>query len=163
MDGQIARDAGPASVYKGPKTEGDMKSALLFLLRASTGALLIIWGLIKAQAPETAIHVSDKYYDGLLSAAALQAPLGWGQALLGLLVILGVFRVVVYPAQAIVLVAGALAIWKYLLDPLGLYLLSEETRQVLFFPSTTVAVASLILLAFRAEDRFALDRFIGRR
>ncbi|HBS30938.1 MAG TPA: hypothetical protein DEA40_04240 [Parvularcula sp.] len=139
-----------------------MKAWLLLFLRASTGALLIIWGLIKARAPETAIHVSDKYYDGLLSAAALQAPLGWAQALLGLLVILGVFRRIVYPLQAIVLVAGALAIWKYLVDPLGLYLLTEETRQVLFFPSTTVAVAALILIAFKADDALTLDRFLAR-
>jgi uncharacterized membrane protein YphA (DoxX/SURF4 family) len=137
-----------------------MKPLLLLLLRISTGLLLVIWGLIKAKAPEAAIGVSDKYYGGVLSAEALQAPLGWGQALLGLLVILGVFRVVTYPLQAAVLVGGAAAIWKYLADPFGLYLLNEETRQVLFFPSTTVAVASLILLAFRSDDRLALDRAV---
>ncbi len=140
-----------------------MKSTLLLALRVSTGALLIIWGLIKAKAPEAAIGVSDKYYSGLLSAEALQGPLGWGQALLGVLVILGVLRAVTYPLQAAVLVIGAAAIWKYLVDPLGLYLLNEETRQVLFFPSTTVAVASLILLAFRSDDRLALDRILFRR
>lgn len=140
-----------------------MKPILLLMLRVSTGALLVIWGLIKAKAPEAAIGVSEKYYGGALSAEALQAPLGWGQALLGVLVILGALRVVTYPLQAAVLVAGAAAIWKYLADPLGLYLLSEETRQVLFFPSTTVAVASLVLLAFKSDDRFALDRVFTRR
>lgn len=140
-----------------------MKPVLLLLLRVSTGALLIIWGLIKAKAPEAAIGVSDKYYGGLLSAEALQAPLGWGQAFVGVLVILGVLRAVTYPLQAAILVAGAAAIWKYLADPLGLYLLNEETRQVLFFPSTTVAVAALILLAFKADDRLALDRVFTRR
>ena len=73
-----------------------------------------------------------------------------------------VFRVVVYPLQALVLVGGALAIWKYLLDPLGLYLLTEETRNILFFPSTTVAVASLILIAFREYDALSLDRMFRR-
>lgn len=140
-----------------------MKPVLLLLLRLTTGALLIIWGLIKAKAPEAAMGVSDRYYGGLLSAEALQAPLGWGQALLGVLVMLGVFRTVTYPLQAAVLVAGAAAIWKYLVDPLGLYILTEETRQVLFFPSTTVAVAALILLAFRSDDRLALDRVFARR
>lgn len=140
-----------------------MKPILLMMLRVSTGALLVIWGLIKAKAPEAAIGVSEKYYGGALSAEALQAPLGWGQALLCVLVILGALRVVTYPLQAAVLVAGAAAIWKYLADPLGLYLLSEETRQVLFFPSTTVAVASLVLLAFKSDDRFALDRVFTRR
>ncbi|MFN0025445.1 MAG: hypothetical protein ACKVS5_16255 [Parvularculaceae bacterium] len=139
-----------------------MKSFLLLALRASTGALLIIWGLIKTQAPDAAIGVSNKYYAGLLSAEALQTPLGWAQAGLGALVILGLFRRIVYPLQAIVLFVGAAAIWKYLADPLGLYLLDAESRQVLFFPSTTVAVAALILLAFRTDDRAALDRLIFR-
>lgn len=140
-----------------------MKAILLLALRTTTGALLIIWGMIKALSPDVAIHVSDKYYDGALSAETLQAPLGWAQMALGAMVVLGLFRALVYPLQAAVLVIGALSIWKYILDPLGLYLLSEESRQVLFFPSSTVAVASLIMLAFREYDRIALDRALFRR
>ena len=60
------------------------------------------------------------------------------------------------------LVGGALAIWKYLLDPLGLYLLTEETRNILFFPSTTVAIATLILIVFREYDTLSLDRVLKR-
>jgi hypothetical protein len=140
-----------------------MKAALLLALRASTGALLIIWGAIKAFSPDTAVHVSDKYYSGALSSSALQTPMGWAQIALGALVVLGLLRSIVYPLQAAVLVIGALAIWKYLLDPLGFWLLDEATRNVLFFPSTTVAVASLILLAFKEYDTLALDRVLARR
>lgn len=140
-----------------------MKSGLLLALRTTTGLLLVIWGLIKSQAPDAAIGVSNKYYGGVLSAEALQAPLGWAQVALGLLVILGLFRRIAYPLQAAVLVIGAAAIWKYLVDPLGLFLLNEESRQVLFFPSSTVAVASLILLAFKDDDRLALDRVFRRK
>lgn len=140
-----------------------MKGILLLALRVSTGALLIIWGLIKVAAPDASVQVSDKYYSGVLSAASLQTPLGAAQIALGALVMLGLFRRIVYPLQAVVLVGGALAIWKYLVDPLGLYLLDEATRQVLFFPSTTVAVAALVLIAFKADDAFALDRVFFRR
>lgn len=80
---------------------------------------------------------------------------------IGLLVCLGLLRKIAYPLQAAILVLGALAIWKYILDPLGLYLLTEETRQVLFFPSFCVAVASVILIAFKDEDTLALDRKLG--
>ena len=139
-----------------------MKALVLFLLRVTTGGLLIIWGMIKAIVPGTAQAVSDKYYSGYLSAEALQFPLGAAQVILGILVILGVMRSVVYPIQAIVLGAGAAAIWQYLADPLGLYLLDAETRQVLFFPSSTVFVASLVLLAFRRDDAIALDSLFGR-
>lgn len=140
-----------------------MKSLLLLLLRITTGALLVIWGLIKVMAPAAAIGVSNKYYGGLISAEALQPILGWAQITLGALVILGLLRVIVYPLQAVVLVVGAAAIWQYLVDPLGLYLLDEETRQVLFFPSTTVAIASLIMLAFKSDDTLALDSILFRR
>ena len=139
-----------------------MKAIVLLALRITTGALLIIWGLIKVNAPEAAIGVSEKYYDGAISEAALQMPLGIAQIALGAFVIAGLFRRIIYPLQAVVLVGGALAIWKYLLDPLGLYLLTEETRNVLFFPSTTVAVATLVLMAFRDFDAIALDRIFFR-
>lgn len=140
-----------------------MRGLLLLLLRISTRLLLIIWGLIKLAAPSAAIGVSNKYYSGVLSEAALQTPLGAAQIALGGLVILGLFRIVVYPVQALVLLLGTGAIWKYLVDPLGQYLLTEETRQVLFFPSTTVAVASLIMIFFRDDDTLALDRLLRRR
>jgi putative oxidoreductase len=140
-----------------------MKALLLLALRITTGALLILWGSIKAFAPETAIHVSDKYYSGALSDGALQTPMGLAQIVLGALVILGLLRRITYSVQAIVLVVGAAAIWKYIADPLGLYLMTEETRQVLFFPSTTVAIASLILLAFLDEDGLSLDRLLFKR
>ena len=92
-----------------------MKSLTLFALRLSTGLLMVIWGLIKAQSPESAIHVSDTYYAGTLSAEALQVPLGLAQVAVGALVILGVLRRFVYPVQAVWLVLGAVSIWQYLL------------------------------------------------
>lgn len=138
-----------------------MKSVTLLLLRLSTGLLLVAWGMVKIGAPNVAAGVSDRYYAGSLSAEALQAPLGIAEVAIGLLVCLGLLRKIAYPLQAAILVLGALAIWKYILDPLGLYLLTEETRQVLFFPSFCVAVASVILIAFKDEDTLALDRKLG--
>jgi uncharacterized membrane protein YphA (DoxX/SURF4 family) len=140
-----------------------MKSTLLLLLRISTGLLLVIWGLIKIAAPDAAIRVSEKYYSGALSGADLQTPLGIAEIALGALVVLGLFRAIVYPLQALVLVVGVAAIWRYIADPLGLWLLTEETRQVLFFPSTTVAIASLLLLAYRSDDRLTVDSLLFRR
>ena len=139
-----------------------MKAMSLLGLRISTGLLLIIWGLIRVGAPGTGAHVSDKYYAGLGSAHGIQV--AWGVALLvlGGLVVLGLFRRYTLPVQAVVLVTGALAIWKYLLDPLGLYLLTRETSQVLFFPSLGIAFAALVLVAFRDDDHFCLDRLIDR-
>ncbi|WP_375201458.1 hypothetical protein [Hyphococcus sp.] len=139
-----------------------MKAFLLLALRATTGALLIIWGVLRVMTPQTAVGLSEKYYGGAISADALILPLAYGQIALGALVILGLFRRIIYPLQAVVLVGGAAAIWKYLADPLGLYLLTPETNKILFFPSTTVAVASLIIIFFKEYDLIALDRVLTK-
>lgn len=139
-----------------------LKPLSLLLLRTGTGLLLTIWGLIKIAAPQASIGVSETYYGGVLSLNALQLPLGVLQVLLGLSIVLGLFRKFTYPIQSVVLGLGLLAIWKYIVDPLGLYLLTEETREVLFFPSLTVFAATLVLLAFRSEDTLCLDAKLGR-
>jgi uncharacterized membrane protein YphA (DoxX/SURF4 family) len=139
-----------------------MKALSLLLLRVTTGALLVIWGLIKFAAPDAAIGVSDKYYQGYLSAKDIQMALGGAEVALGALVILGLFRWIAYPLQTLVLGLGLAAIWKYIADPFGMYLLTQDTSQVLFFPSTTVFAATLILLAFREYDEITLDRILGR-
>ena len=65
--------------------------------------------------------------------------------------------------QALILIPGAIVLWRYLLDPLGLYLLDRESSQILFFPSITIAAATLVLLAFRDEDRWSLDHRLMAR
>ncbi len=140
-----------------------MKQFALTGLRVATALLLVVWGLIRVTAPEKGAGVSAKYYSGLGSAEAIQV--AWGAALLiiGILVIIGLFRRFALVAQAVVLVFGALTIWKYLLDPLGLYLLTSETSNVLFFPSLALAFASLLLVAMREEDRWSLDSWLEAR
>lgn len=139
-----------------------MKAAVLLFMRVSTGTLLILWGLIKIAKPDVAIGVSEKYYHGVVSESAIQMPFGIIQVAVGLLVVLGLFRRFAYTAQAAILVVGALAIWKYLLDPYGMWLLTPDTANLLFFPSLTVAAATLALIAFRDDDRLALDARFGR-
>lgn len=140
-----------------------MKSALLLALRSSLGLLLVIWGIVKIIASDRATAVSDGFYGGLLSLGSLIPILGVAQVVLGLLVIVGLFRTVTYTVQAIMLVSGAIAIWKYIADPFGMYLLTQEQSQILFFPSFALAVASLVIIAFKSDDKFALDTVLARR
>lgn len=140
-----------------------MKAYSLLFLRVSTGALLILWGYLRVSAPEKGVGLSLKYYDGIGSVAWVQ--LLWGSFLLavGTLCILGLFRRLSYAAQALVLVGGAAAIWKYLVDPLGLYLFAPGASQILFFPSLGMAAATIVLIAFRDDDRLSLDCLMARR
>lgn len=139
-----------------------MKALTLLFLRLTTGLLLILWGSIKVMAPTAAIHVSDKFYHGALSGHALQLPLGIAEIALGALAVVGLLRVVVLPLQAMVLGVGLFAIWKYVFDPFGLYLVSPDAREPLFFPSLVVFGASCALIAFREFDAYAIDRALRR-
>ncbi|MEP0067806.1 hypothetical protein [Pyruvatibacter sp.] len=138
-----------------------MKSISLLLLRVGLGLLILIWAMVKLGAPEAAIGVSDKYYGGMLSGETLILVLGIAQALLGLLVILGLFRALAFPAMVIVLGLGAAAVWPSLIDPLGL-IFGEDNVQILFFPSLIVFFGTLVMFAFRDQDTLSLDAIRGR-
>jgi len=140
-----------------------MKAASLLLLRLGTGLLLILWGALRLLTPEAGPMLANTYYRGLASVQSVQIVFGAAELLLGLLVCLGLFRKIAYPAQAALLILGTVAIGKYLIDPLGIWLLDRETSQILFFPSITVAAATLVLIAFREFDTFSLDEKLRRR
>ena len=135
----------------------NIKPASLLLLRTGTGLLLILWGALRAISPAAGPGLASKYYGGFLDLQSLQIGFGVAEVIIGMLVVIGLFRRVSYLLQALILIPGAIVLWRYLLDPLGLYLLDKESSQILFFPSITIAAATLVLLAFRDEDRWSLD------
>jgi putative oxidoreductase len=138
-------------------TGAGFKGWSLLLLRIGTGLLLILWGGLRVMSPASGPGLAGKYYAGFLGQQTIQIAFGAAEMVIGALVLLGLFRRIAYPLQALILVPGALMLWRYLLDPMGLYLLDKESSQILFFPSITVAAAALVLQAFRDEDRLSLD------
>lgn len=139
------------------------KPASLLLLRIGTGLLLILWGGLRVMSPAAGPGLATKYYGGFLNLQGLQVGFGVAEVIIGALVVVGLFRRISYALQALILVPGAIVLWRYLLDPMGLYLLDKESSQILFFPSITIAAAALVLLAFRDEDRWSLDHKIKAR
>jgi uncharacterized membrane protein YphA (DoxX/SURF4 family) len=135
----------------------------LLLLRVGTGLLLVLWGALRVISPEAGPGLSEKYYSGLLGMQALQIAYGIVEIIIGTLVLLGLFRRFAYPLQALILVPGAVMLWRYLLDPLGAWLMSRADSQILFFPSITVAAATLVLIAFRDFDKLSLDAYLDDR
>ncbi len=139
------------------------KAASLLLLRIGTGLLLVLWGALRVMSPAAGPGLASKYYGGFLDVQSLQVAFGAAEVVIGLLVVLGLLRRFAYVLQALILIPGALMLWRYLLDPMGMYLLDKESSQILFFPSITVAAATLVLLAFHDEDRWSLDHRLTPR
>ncbi|MEO7635865.1 MAG: hypothetical protein ABIS38_09510 [Sphingomicrobium sp.] len=139
------------------------KSGSLLLLRIGTGLLLVLWGALRVMSPAAGPGLATKYYSGFLGMQTIQIIFGVVEIVVGLLVVMGLLRRFAYPLQALILIPGALVLWRYLLDPMGLYLLDKESSQILFFPSITIAAATLVVLAFRDEDRWSLDPLLRRR
>ena len=141
-----------------------MKPASLLLLRLGTGLLLVVWGTLRVTSPAAGPGLATQFYGGLLDLPTIQIAFGGAEIILGLLVVLGLFRRAAYALQALILIPGTFVLWRYLLDPLGLYLLDKDSSQILFFPSITIAAATLVLLAFRDEDHWSLDAMLsGKR
>lgn len=132
----------------------------LLIMRIGTGALLVVWGLVRVVGGRGE-GLADKYYGGMGSEAMLQLAFGWFEVALGVMVVLGLLRKYTLVLQAVILVGGTVPIWRHFLDPFGRYL--HEDANILFFPSITVAGAALALIALRELDTLALDSLLGEK
>ncbi len=131
-----------------------MKRWGLCLLRASTGWLLVVWGLDKLVNVEHGQRVADAFYLGIGSQALLQNIFGVLETVLGLLVVVGLWRKWTYPLMSIVVAGTALAVWKSIIDPWGWFL---EGSNALFYPSLIIVGAAVTLWGLMDEDTMTLD------
>lgn len=136
----------------------------LVIMRIGTGMLLVLWGGVRLLKDGMGPNLANKYYGGVGADSTLQLAFAGFEVALGVLVVLGLLRRFTLPLSAIILVSGALPIWRHFLDPYGIYLFdSPDQANLLFFPSLTVAGAALALIALRDMDTLALDRVIGKK
>lgn len=131
-----------------------MKALTLLFLRISLSGLMLFWGANKLLNTEGSASISEKYYLSFMSAEALLYLFGAVQIVIGLLVLMGLMRRWVLPLQVAINGASLVAVFPSIIDPLGWYL---EGTNVLFYPSLIIFAASLLLIAFQREDRWALD------
>ena len=133
----------------------------LLIMRIGTGMLLVLWDGVRLLKDGMGANLANKYYGGVGADATLQLAFAGFEVAIGALVVLGLFRKITLPLSALILVGGAIPIWRHFLDPFGMYLHTDAN--LLFFPSVTVAGASLALIALRDQDTLALDRLIGKK
>lgn len=136
------------------------KAVSLLLLRVTTGWLMIWWGLSKVIAVGLSATISDTFYGGLFSGEWLFHGFGIAQTLLGVAVVLGLWRRLTLPAMTLINAFTAGAVWYAIIDPFRWYLPPQTDFPFtqLFYPSSIIVAASLLLIAFRDQDRLAVDR-----
>jgi uncharacterized membrane protein YphA (DoxX/SURF4 family) len=117
------------------------------------GFFLVVWGLDKLVDVKHGIGVSDWLYFGLFSNQLLLQAYGILEIVVGLLIVLGVARRFTYPILLAITGMTLLGVWKSIIDPWGWWL---EGTEALFYPSIIIFAASLVLWAFREEDRLVI-------
>ncbi|MDZ7780505.1 MAG: hypothetical protein U5R14_11340 [Gemmatimonadota bacterium] len=132
-----------------------MKRWSLFLLRLSIGLLVFWWGLDKITNVEHAMGVSDSFYFGVSSHAAVMPVLGGLQVLIAVAYVLGFQRRWVDPVVTLINTGSMVGVWSSVVDPFGYVL---EGTNALFFPSLTVFAGCLVLITLRDQEEIALDR-----
>lgn len=135
-----------------------MKAASLLWLRIGIALLVFWWGVDKIIDPGHAIGVSDAFYFGIFSLPSLVPLLGALQVGLSLLALVGLFRRIVDPLILLVNLGSLVSVWRSIVDPWGLVM---DGTNVLFFPSLAVGAGCLVLIAFRDEERWVVDRTLG--
>lgn len=136
----------------------------LLIMRIGTGLLLVLWGGARLLNEGMGARLAEKYYGGIGAASSLQTAFASVEVLLGVLVVLGLFRKVSLVGSALILVGGAIPLWRHFLDPFGQYLFANPgDANLLFFPSLTVAGAALALIALREHDTLALDHLFRKK
>lgn len=137
-----------------------LRTVSLAGLRVTLGLLMVAWGLDKILNTGHAVRVSESFYLGLVTGPGLWKVLGAAQVLLGVLVVIGWLRKFTYPVLIAATGVTFVAVWRSIVDPLGLVL---DGANLIFFPSSTIFLGALVVLAFRAEDTLAVDAATSRR
>jgi uncharacterized membrane protein YphA (DoxX/SURF4 family) len=131
-----------------------VKAWSLFLLRVSTGLLLVFWGLDKLVNVEHSVRVAERFYLGVGATTWFLNAFGVIEILLGILVVVGKWRRLAYPAMLAIFTVSGLSVWKSIVDPWGWVF---EGTNALFYPSLIILAGALVLWGFREQDTIALD------
>ncbi len=98
-------------------------------------------------------------------AAVVSIIAGGGEVLIGTLCVLGLWRRLALPIQALINGATAVSVWWAILDPFRWYISGVDRivfNSHVFYPTSITFASCLLLIAFRKQDNLALDTLLGR-
>ncbi|WP_299641016.1 hypothetical protein [uncultured Tateyamaria sp.] len=141
-----------------------MQRASLLLLRVTTGFLLVWGGLnsvVKGNAPfglGRNLHLSETM------GTLLGYSVGAMQVAIGALCVIGLWRRVVLPVQAIIHGFTAISVWWAIVDPYRWYISGVDRivfNSHVFYPTSITFAACVVLIALRPQDRWATDTLVS--
>lgn len=132
----------------------------MLLLRAGMGIFLAAWGVDKLLATEGSVGIFSHFYGVDVGAVAIRT-FGVAEILLGIALAAGLFRVATAWTQLFVNGVSTVASWKQILDPWGVFGLTDGGAH-LFLASIVITAASIVLVLNARDARFTLDRRLGR-
>ncbi|GMG81360.1 hypothetical protein LNKW23_05730 [Paralimibaculum aggregatum] len=137
----------------------------LLALRVTTGFLLVWFGLSKVVTASPPLFLKRSVELGPDLAQAVGVAAGSAEAVIGVLCVLGLWRRLVLPLQALINGFTAAAVWWAILDPFRWYITGVDRivfNSHVFYPASITFAACLVLIAFREHDAYALDRLRRR-
>jgi len=123
----------------------------LLVLRITLGVFLLQWGVEKFVVPESNAFIWSHFY-GLNVSQVLGYLFGVGEIAIAVLMILGLFRTIVYGAAMILHAVTVLVTWRQLIDPWG------DPINHLFIAGVPVLGGFVALFLLRHWDRSVLRK-----
>lgn len=137
----------------------------LLILRVTTGFLLVWVGLDKLinQKAPSLMRRSFELSDAVQSALGVGA--GLAELAIGVCVVIGLWRRIVFPLQAAINAITAASVWWAIVDPYRWYIEGVDRivfNSHVFYPTSITFAACVLLVVFRPFDRLALDEVLRR-
>lgn len=137
----------------------------LLALRVTTGFLLVWFGLDKVVTGRAPLMVQRNVELGDAMGTGIGLFVGGAEVLIGGLCVIGLWRRLALPLQALINGGTAASVWWAILDPFRWYISGVDRivfNSQVFYPTSITFAACLLLIAFRHHDTFALDRIRQR-
>ncbi len=132
----------------------------LLVLRVTTGFLLVWVGLNKALTGSAPLIVRRNLELGETTGSIIGSLVGGGEVLIGALCVIGLWRRLALPLQALINGVTAVSVWWAIVDPFRWYVSGVDRivfNSHVFYPTSITFAACLLLIAFRHHDTYALD------
>ena len=138
----------------------------LLFLRVATGFLLIWVGLRKIVTAKAPFAVDRNFELNDTVSALLGYAAGGAQLVIGVLCVIGLWRRLALPLQALIHGFTAASVWWAIVDPYRWYVTGVDRivfNSHVFYPTIITFAACIVLIALRERDTIAVDSLRHRK